>query len=225
VSGWQQFWERPLDGEHLEAEARHFARNLRRLRNFDGSEDVLDFGCGHGYVAREIAPRVRSIDLWDASPTVRQQAASELRQPNVHVLDSLDPGAAPAGRYDLIIVNSVVQYMATDELRSWLEAWARLLRPGGVVIVADVAFAPPDVARELVEWAGFCARQRVLIPAVRFAWRSQASYRAALSDEGLHVHDRAVWNRSAADAGLLIEVADANLTLRKRRETLVLSRL
>jgi SAM-dependent methyltransferase len=223
VSGWQQFWASPLDGAHLEAEARYFAGNLLRLRRFDGTERVLDFGCGPGYVARQIAPHVGSVDLWDASPTVRRQAASDLRHRNVRVLDGLDPEDAIGDRYDLIIVNSVVQYMTEHELRRWLDAWSRYLRPLGEVVVADVAFQPPHVARELAEWVWFCARHGVLLSAVRFAWRSQARYRAALADEGLHVHDRAAWDELAVDAGLRLELADANLTLRKRRATLVLS--
>jgi SAM-dependent methyltransferase len=224
VSGWQQFWADPLDGAHLEAEARYFARNLRLLRRFDGTERVLDFGCGAGYVAREIASHVGSVDLWDASPTARRQAAGELRHRNVRVLDDLDPESAIGDRYDLIIVNSVVQYMTERELRCWLYAWSRFLRPLGQVIVADVAFEPPNVPRELAEWVWFCARHGVLLPAVRFAWRSQAKYRAALAGEGLYVHERSAWDGLTVDAGLRLDLADANLTLRKRRATLVLSR-
>src|SRR5688572_20531179 len=74
---------------------------------------VLDFGCGFGFAAELLADRVREVFVWDASANMRRNTLKRLSdRANCHLLDLSDPAGAPSEpRLDLILVNSVVQYM------------------------------------------------------------------------------------------------------------------
>jgi SAM-dependent methyltransferase len=52
-------------------------------------------------------------------------------------------GEIPAGSLDLIVVNSVLQYLSRADLDGLLATWRGLLKPGGQLLIADVV--PPDV--------------------------------------------------------------------------------
>jgi ubiquinone/menaquinone biosynthesis C-methylase UbiE len=61
------------------------------------------------------------------------------------VLAPKDVEELPDQSFDLIVLNSVVQYLTMTELNHLLTLWRRLLAPGGTLIVADVI--PPDVGK------------------------------------------------------------------------------
>ena len=51
--------------------------------------------------------------------------------------------AVADGSLDLVVVNSLVQYLSLDELRRLLATWRAKLKPEGRLVLADVI--PPDV--------------------------------------------------------------------------------
>ena len=55
---------------------------------------------------------------------------------NVHILEQFPP--PPEVRLDLILVNSVVQYMAEEELAGWLGQLGRLLTATGRLVMSDL---------------------------------------------------------------------------------------
>ena len=52
--------------------------------------------------------------------------------------------ALPPASLDLVVANSLLQYLSRDELKALLETWRDRLKPGGALILADVI--PPDVS-------------------------------------------------------------------------------
>jgi cyclopropane fatty-acyl-phospholipid synthase-like methyltransferase len=107
---------------------------------------VLDFGCGFGFVARMLAPRVAEVWFWDPSPNMRRVA--EWTTADVPNASFLDIAADLAGRcdaaewigptFDLILVNSVAQYMASSEFWGWLPRWRRMLAADGMLVLSDL---------------------------------------------------------------------------------------
>lgn len=105
---------------------------------------VLDFGCGEALSADVVAKRCQVLHLCDGAELVR----SRLQQKfgllgNVVVMSPEQLGEIPAGSLDLIVVNSVLQYLSRADLDSLLATWKRLLKPGGQLLIADVI--PHDV--------------------------------------------------------------------------------
>ena len=104
---------------------------------------MLDYGCGDALAAPEIATAVRRLLLYDGAATVRERLTARFAgTPGIEVLDETAwRGLAPAS-LDLILVNSVVQYLPRAELEALLERARVLLAPGGELVLADVI--PPD---------------------------------------------------------------------------------
>jgi ArsR family transcriptional regulator len=101
--------------------------------------DVLDAGSGDGTVAALLAARSRSITCLDRSPKVLQAARKRLAGlPNVAFAPGdLDELPFPDARFDQVLLLNVLTYAAHPE-RALAEA-ARVLRPGGDVVLATLA--------------------------------------------------------------------------------------
>jgi SAM-dependent methyltransferase len=64
--------------------------------------------------------------------------------PNVTVVGPDELATIPAGTLNLIVANSVAQYLTRDELDALLRTWRKLLAGDGRLILADVV--PPGVS-------------------------------------------------------------------------------
>ena len=63
---------------------------------------------------------------------------ASLRLPNVTILSPEDFDTVPDRTVDLIVVNSLVQYLSKEQLGACLAQWRRKLEPTGRLVVADV---------------------------------------------------------------------------------------
>ena len=107
---------------------------------------VLDYGCGEALSANRVASRCARLYL------ARRRAAGP-RPPAGAVRERASdrgPGARaawtriPDGSVDLVVANSLLQYLSLDELRGLLALWRSKLKPDGRLVLADVV--PPDVS-------------------------------------------------------------------------------
>jgi|SRR6185437_1904258 SAM-dependent methyltransferase len=105
---------------------------------------VLDVGAGNGWLARRLAGsfRVTALDV-DATDTglgaIDDRRVGRLRA-------DLEALPLAAGRVDLAIVAAALHY-ALDLTRALTEL-ARVLRPGGLLVVADSPLYPDVAARD-----------------------------------------------------------------------------
>lgn len=105
---------------------------------------VLDFGCGEALSADAVARRCGRLYLCDAATTVTDALRGRYAgEPALTVLSPAALGDIPAGSLDLIVVNSVLQYISREQLRQKIEIWKPLLTPGGRIVFADIV--PPDL--------------------------------------------------------------------------------
>ena len=102
--------------------------------------------------------------LADAAPLVRERLAERFRASDkIEVLAPEDVERLPDASLDLVVANSLLQYLSADELRGLLRLWRTKLKAGGRLVLADVI--PPDLspaadAKALLGFAwqgGFCA--------------------------------------------------------------------
>lgn len=124
---------------------------------------VLDIGCGSGRLTRTIAPHVREIIGIDTSELLL--VAARAYDPGIEYLvmdgESLDLDDS----FDAVISHAVINRHMCRAERAYPEAY-RVLKPGGVLIVAQIAdtwgsefgfdggYALEDVEK-LLERAGF----------------------------------------------------------------------
>ena len=128
---------------------------------------VLDHGCGEALYAEAVAGRCSRLILCEAAPKICLALAQRLAGlPNVQVIDPVGIEQIAPGSLDLIIVNSVLQYLSRAELEALLDAWRVCLAPQGRLVIADVI--PPGVSplTDAVALLRFARRGGFLMPAL-----------------------------------------------------------
>ncbi|MEU4347654.1 amino acid adenylation domain-containing protein [Streptomyces sp. NPDC023838] len=110
-----------------------------------GPSRILEIGVGSGLLLAKLVDHVGEYWGIDLSPTaialldahVRREALTDkvkLRSQPAHVTDGL-----PAGHFDTVVINSVVQYFPNGAyLRQVIEQALDLLAPGGRIFIGDV---------------------------------------------------------------------------------------
>ncbi|MBL8668984.1 MAG: AMP-binding protein, partial [Rhodospirillales bacterium] len=144
-------WISSYDGQPIaEAEMRAWAaETVARVKALQPAR-VIEVGCGAGMLLFQLAPgceRYHGVDLAQAALDYveRQIEAHAPRYANVrlsrlaaHELQELEPAS-----FDLVLLSSVVQYFPSlDYLLRVLDDCARLLRPGGSVLLTDLRSLP-----------------------------------------------------------------------------------
>lgn len=105
---------------------------------------VLDVGAGNGWLARRLTPayRVTAIDV-DASAA----GLGAIDDPRIgRVRAELEALPFDDGKFDVVIVAAALHYAV--ELTRALREMARVLRRGGVLVIADSPFYPDALGRE-----------------------------------------------------------------------------
>jgi SAM-dependent methyltransferase len=143
--------ERELNPQYLRA---RIGRTLGRL-GIPPTEAVLDFGCGKGSSSLVLAALgygdVVGVDVDARSVELARRRAAE-REVRARFETAL-----PAGPFDLILCNAVLEHLTPEERASTVrELWARL-RPGGHLVVQETPNRrfPIDrhtTGRALVPW-------------------------------------------------------------------------
>jgi SAM-dependent methyltransferase len=152
MKSWIEFWDSEhaiyVNERHKLLHAQTVGRDL--IRHISSKDAVvLDHGCGEANYAADVAAHCRQLYLCEAAPGVRQALAQRVSdianiQANIQVLDPADVEALPDRSLDLVVANSLVQYLTRDQLIVLLGLWRRKLKPSGTLIVADVI--PPDIS-------------------------------------------------------------------------------
>jgi len=210
LSTWRDFWNQdtPIyaSGRHKE---RHYAGVADDIVRLIPSRDaaVLDHGCGEALSADRVAAACGKLYLCDAAPLVRQRLNERFREAHdIQVLAPEGVSHLPDASLDLIVANSLVQYLSRAELDAALAQWRSKLKPDGALVLADVI--PPDVspirdAAALLRFAwrgGFLAA--ALVGLVRTAF---SDYRRIRREQGLAQYAEAEFAGVLAAAGFRAE--------------------
>ena len=147
MTTWREFWDSPhsiyVNDRHKDVHYRDIAEQIAAFVPGPDAR-VLDHGSGEAIHADIVAAAARSLILCDAAASVRAAIAARFAaNAKIKVLAPEEVEGLADRSLDLIVANSLVQYLKPDELDHMLALWRRLLAPGGVLIVADVI--PPDV--------------------------------------------------------------------------------
>ena len=147
MTTWREFWDSPhsiyVNDRHKHVHYRDIAEQAAAFVPSERAR-VLDYGCGEAMHADIVAAAASSLTLSDAAPSVRAAIAARFSaNPKIKVLAPEEVERLPDSAFDLIVANSLVQYLGPYELDRLLALWRRLLASGGMLIVADVI--PPQV--------------------------------------------------------------------------------
>jgi SAM-dependent methyltransferase/acyl carrier protein len=141
IAGWNSSYTGlPLSPAEMREWVDGVVERLRAL----GARRVLEIGCGTGLLLFRLAPECQeyvatdfsaaALDKVGCETAVRGLGQVRLLRRLAHQLGDLE-----AGRFDVVLLNSVVQYFPSlDYLVGVIERAARLVRDGGSVFLGDL---------------------------------------------------------------------------------------
>ena len=115
-----------------------FDRDSRSLTAFEGLS-IIDIGCGGGLVAEPMARMGASVTGLDAAPKNIATAAIHADEGGLTIdyrATTAETLAAEGAQFDVVLSLEVVEHVADVTL--FLESCAKLVRPGGVLILATL---------------------------------------------------------------------------------------
>jgi ubiquinone/menaquinone biosynthesis C-methylase UbiE len=131
----------------------HFQAVARDIIGYISSPDavVLDYACGEALSAAKVAEACGKLYLAEPAPGVRGRLIARFA-PNTRIrVRSLDDlRKMDEKSIDLVVMNSVAQYMTSSELDDAFAVIRRLLKPGGRLIVGDILRPEVGMARDVV---------------------------------------------------------------------------
>ena len=100
---------------------------------------VLDYSCGEALSAAKVAEACAMLILAEPAPGVRGRLIARFAPiPKIRVRSLDELRSMPAQSVDLVVMNSVAQYMTPDELGAAFATVHRLLKPSGRLVVGDI---------------------------------------------------------------------------------------
>lgn len=168
---WRDFWNHNhsiyVNARH---KALHYANIAKDLAPFIPSPDaaVLDYGCGEALAAPQLAALCGKLYLFDGASNVEASLRHRYAgSDKIAVLSEADLKALPEGALDMVICNSVLQYLTLDECRDFVQlAWHKL-KLDGCLVVADIIPPYVDAASDTMALLEFSLRGGFFLAALR----------------------------------------------------------
>jgi amino acid adenylation domain-containing protein len=147
ISGWvSSYTGEPIPADEMRVWVDSTVERILSL----APRRVLEIGCGTGLLLSRIAPTVEAYWGTDVSAVALNRLRS--RHGDASGVELLEREASdfegiPEGSFDVVVLNSVVQYFpGVDYLVRVIEGAARALRPGGFIFIGDVRSLPLHAA-------------------------------------------------------------------------------
>src|ERR1700676_2712512 len=224
MSEWGSFW----DGAHsIYVNARHKEVHYREIADQIAAfvpgpaARVLDYGCGEAIHADRVAAVAGQLMLCDSAPSVRAAIAARFAaDPRIRALAPPEVEQLPDRSLDLIVSNSMTQYLTPAELDRVLGLWHRVLAPSGTLIVGDVI--PPDAGTltDVTALLRYAAANGFLVAALLGLVRTAVSpYSRLRSRIGVTRYTQPAFQEKLKAAGFTAERLPRNLEHNPARMT------
>jgi ubiquinone/menaquinone biosynthesis C-methylase UbiE len=203
----------------------HFQLIARDIIGYISSPDavVLDYACGEALSAARVAEACGQLILAEPAPGVRGRLIARFA-PNTKIrVRSLDDlRKMPEKSIDLVVMNSVAQYMTAAELDAAFAVINRLLKASGRLVVGDVLRPDVGMARDVIALLRFAAAHGFLKDAlIGLVSTALSDYRQLRAKVGLQRYSEAEMTAKLAAAGFTASRAHANIGHNPWRMTFV----
>src|SRR6202161_2481873 len=193
----------------------HFQVVARDIIGYISSPDavVLDYSCGEALSAAQVAEACGKLYLAEPAPGVRGRLIARFA-PNTRIrVRSLDDlRKMDEKSIDLVVMNSVAQYMTPAELDDALAVIRRLLKPGGRLVLGDILRPEGGLARDGPALLRFAASHGFLKDAlIGLISAALSDYRQLRSRVGLQRYSEAEIVAKLARSGFTASRAHVNI--------------
>jgi ubiquinone/menaquinone biosynthesis C-methylase UbiE len=203
----------------------HFEIIARDIIGYIPSPDavVLDYACGEALSATEVAEACSKLYLAEPAPGVRGRLIARFA-PNTRIrVRSLDDlRKMDEKSVDLVVMNSVAQYMTSVELDAAFAVIQRLLKPGGQLVVGDILRPEVGMFRDVLALLRFALAHGFLRDAViGLVSTALSDYRQLRAKVGLQRYSEADMAAKLAANGFTAKRAHCNIGHNPWRMTFV----
>ncbi len=184
---------------------------------------VLDYACGEALSAGKVAEACGKLYLAEPAPGVRGRLIARFA-PNTKIrVRSLDDLRKMEEKsVDLVVMNSVVQYMTPTEFDSALAVIRRLLKPGGRLVLGDILHPKVGMIRDVVALLRFALTHGFLKDAlIGLVSTALSDYRQLRSQVGLQRYSEKEMVGKLAGAGFTGSRAHFNIGYNPWRMTFI----
>lgn len=208
TSDWISFWNNTnsiyVNERHFDVHYRDVAESIAALLPKPDAR-VLDYGSGRASHADLVAARAGKLYICDSGESIRADLKRQFGgNAKIEVIAPDDVAGMSEHSLDMVVANSVVQYLSAPELDRLLGLWRRLLAPDGILVIGDVI--PPDVGpvNDVLALLRYAARNGFLCAALGGLARTLASdYRTVRSRLGVSSYTEAEFMEKLAAAGFV----------------------
>jgi ubiquinone/menaquinone biosynthesis C-methylase UbiE len=203
----------------------HFQIIARDIIGYIATPDatVLDYACGEALSADRVANACGKLILAEPAPGVRGRLIARFA-PNTKIrVRSLDDVRKMADQsVDLVVMNSVAQYMTSQELDSALAVVRRLLKPKGKLVLGDILRPEVGMGRDVLALLSFGARHGFLKDAlIGLISTALSDYRHLRSRIGLQRYSEEEVTAKLTAAGFAVQRAHTNIGHNRWRMTFI----
>jgi len=193
----------------------HFQAIARDIITYIPSPDavVLDYSCGEALSAGKVADACMMLILAEPAPGVRGRLIARFA-PNTKIrVRSLDElRNMQEASIDLVVMNSVAQYMSESELDAALAVIRRLLKSTGKFVLGDILRPEVGMFRDVLALLLFAARHGFLKDAlVGLLATALSDYRQLRTRVGLQRYSEQDMMAKLGKAGFSAERARKNI--------------
>src|SRR6201996_4096826 len=203
----------------------HFQLIARDIVGYIGSPDavVLDYACGEALSAAMVADACAMLYLAEPAPRLRGRLIARFA-PNARIRVRSLEDLRKMGEHsiDLVVMNSVSQYMTADELDFAFATVQRLLKPGGRLVLGDVLRPEVGMIRDVIALLRFALTHGFLRDAlIGLVSTALSDYRQLRSRVGLQRYSETEMVAKLAAAGFTASRAHPNVGHNPWRMTFV----
>jgi ubiquinone/menaquinone biosynthesis C-methylase UbiE len=203
----------------------HFEVIARDLIGYIASKDavVLDYSCGEALSAAKVADACGMLILAEPAPGVRGRLIARFA-PNTRIrVRSLEDVRKMHERsIDLVVMNSVAQYMTPQELDAALLNIRRILKPAGRLVLGDILRPEVGMPTDVIALLRFAAKHGFLRDAlIGLVSTALSDYRQLRAKVGLTRYSEAEMVAKLTAAGFTASRAHQNIGHNPWRMTFV----
>ena len=203
----------------------HFQIIARDIIGYIPSPDavVLDYACGEALSASQVAAACGKLILAEPAPGVRGRLIARFA-PNTKIrVRSLDDVRNMTEQsIDLVMMNSVAQYMTPTELDAAFTTIRRILKPSGKLVLGDILQPEVGMGRDVMALLSFGWRHGFLKDAlIGLVSTALSDYRQLRSKIGLQRYSEAEIMAKLTAAGFASQRAHTNIGHNRWRMTFV----
>jgi len=203
----------------------HFQLIARDIIGYISSPEavVLDYACGEALSAAKVAAACGQLILAEPAPGVRGRLIARFAPDTRIRVRSLDDIRKMAeNSVDLVVMNSVAQYLTPAELDAAFAVIRRLLKPGGRLVLGDILRPEVGMPRDVIALLRFAATHGFLRDAlIGLVSTALSDYRQLRARVGLQRYGEAEMIAKLAAAGFTASRAHSNIGHNPWRMTFV----